>query len=139
MVTDKGIATSPDKVEAVKSWKTPKSKKDVKSFLGLSGYYRRFIPNYSSIAKPLHNITAQSSEFLWNDGCQKSFVQLKESLISAPVLSYPKAHGLFILDCDASGYGLGSVLSQVQDNEEKVIAYASKTLTPEEINYCYPS
>ena len=136
VVTAEGISTCSDKVDAVKLWATPKNKKEVKSFLGLSGYYRRFIPNYSAIAKPLYAVTGQHEEFKWDDNCQKAFDQLKELLTTAPVLGYPDDHGMFILDCDASGTGIGCTLSQIQEDKEKVIAYSSKLLTKEEMNYC---
>ena len=137
IVSEEGISTDPEKVAAVQDWPVPKKMKDVRSFLGLVGYYRKFIPNCSEVAKPLTELTSPSVDFKWTDECQRAFESLKCSLLHAPILGYPKEDGgSFILDTDASNYGIGGVLSQVQDNKEVVIAYASRTLSPAETNYC---
>ena len=136
IVSDKGISCDPTKIEAIKSWKVPSNVKELKSFLGLCNYYKKFIDNYSTLAKPLTELTSLKVEFSWNEGCQRAFEQLKQSLISAPILGYPKNDGLFILDTDASDVGIGAVLSQVQNDQEVVITYGSRTLSPQEKNYC---
>ena len=135
-VGENGIETDPEKVEAVSNWKVPENKKEVKSFLGTVGYYRRFIHNYSTVAKPMTSLTSNSTEFIWTLKCQAAFESLKNSLLTAPILGYPKDEGEFILDTDASNVGIGGVLSQVQNGQEVVISYGSRTLNEHELNYC---
>ena len=135
IVSDKGISCDPSKIEAVKSWTVPTSRKEVKSFLGLASYYRRHISDFSTIAKPLTELTSNHIDFQWTNNCQLAFEKLKEALISAPILGYPKDNGLYILDTDASDVGVGGVLSQIQNDQEVVISYGSRTLSPQEKNY----
>ena len=126
------------KVEAVKTFKQPKTKKDVRSFLGLCGYYRKFIPNFSSIATPLSDLTRKSmpKQVKWNEKCDKAFIELKEILTRAPILVMPDWTKPFILQTDASAFGLGYVLSQIDGTgEEHPIAFASKKLLQSERNY----
>jgi hypothetical protein len=104
--------------------------------LGLCTYYRRFVPDFSHIAKPLHRLTEKGQQFHWSPECENAFLTLKRNLVSAPILSYPNPDQTFIIDTDASNTGMGAVLSQVQDGVEKVIAYFSKTLSKPERNYC---
>ena len=136
VVSRDGISTDPSKVESVRDWPVPQNVHDVRSFLGTCSYYRRFILNFASIAKPLHKLTEKNVPFVWNDECQTAFQTLKDSLISAPILGYPDMEIPFILDTDASGFGIGSVLSQVKDGQERVIAYFSRSLSKTERNYC---
>ena len=136
VVSEAGIATDSSKVEAVKAWPQPKRAKDVRSFLGLVGYYRKFISDFSRVAKPLTALTCKGVPFIWSEVCQAAFEGLKKKLQEAPVLGYPRDEGQFILDTDASDSAIGAVLSQSQDGEEVVLAYASKTLTSAEVNYC---
>ena len=136
IVSSEGIATDPQKVETVASWPTPRCVREVRSFLGLASYYRRFIRGFAEIASPLHALTEKAREFMWTESCQEAFDELKNRLQAAPVLSYPIPEGNFILDTDASGDGIGAVLSQVQDGDEKVLAYASRKLSKPERNYC---
>lgn len=135
-ISENGISTDPNKIKAVKDWPTPKSTKEVRSFLGLTSYYRKFILHYADKARPLPKLTEKSVRFQWNDECQESFEILKNALITAPILSYPTEDGTFILDTDARLVSLGAVLSQVQDGTEKVISYYSKTSTRPERSYC---
>lgn len=135
LVTSAGLATDPDKVEKVKSWPVPRTVKEVRSFLGLAGYYRRFIQNFSVIASPLHKMTQKDVRFKWTSACQEAFESLKRFLISAPVLAYPDFSLEFILDTDASGEGSGAVLSQLVDGRERVIAYASRKFSKSERRY----
>ena len=135
-ISELGIETDPAKTAAVADWDPPKDKTAIKSFLGTVGYYRRFIPSYSTVAKPLTSLTSKETPFEWTKECQKSFETLKQSLLSAPILGYPKDDGIFIIDTDASNVGVGGVLSQIQNNKEVVIAYGSRTLTGSELNYC---
>ncbi len=135
-VTADGIRTSLDKINAVREWPAPATQKEVRSFVGLCSYYRRFVRGFAHIARPLHKLTEKSAPFDWTPECQQSFDELKEALTSAPILSYPVPELPFILDTDASDSGLGAVLSQTQEEKEKVIAYMSKALTKAERSYC---
>ena len=136
VVTSEGITADPSKIEAVKSWPEPKNLSEVRSFLGLCSYYRKFIKGFADIARPLHKLTEKGKAFQWSDECSRSFAQLKEHLTSSPILAYPDEKSVFILDTDASDAAIGSVLSQAQDNTERVIAYASRTLSKAERKYC---
>ena len=136
VVSPEGISTDQDKVESVKSWPIPTDVRGVRSFLGLASYYRRFIRGFADIACPLHSLTEKARVFHWSEECQEAFETLKSHLQEAPILAYPEPEGDFILDTDASGVGIGAVLSQVQGGVERVIAYASRTLSKPERNYC---
>ncbi|CAC5389689.1 Retrovirus-related Pol polyprotein from transposon 297 [Mytilus coruscus] len=135
-LTIKGIATEKEKIKAVKDWPIPKNVKQVRIFVGLCSYYRRFVHTFASIAKPLHKLTELNTKFIWDEICQMSFDTLKQTLICSPILAFPREEGLFIIDADASQYGMGSVLSQVQDRVEKVNSYFSKTFSKPERHYC---
>ena len=108
----------------------------MRSFLGLCSYYRKFIYKFSDIARPLHALTEANKKFLWNSDCTLAFGKLKEALTSAPILSYPNDNDFFTLDTDASNTGMGAVLSQEQENTEKVISYYSKTFSAAQRRYC---
>ena len=136
VVSGDGISTDPAKITAVKDWPTQKSVQEVRSFLGTCSYYRRFIRQFSDIARPLHKLTEKGENFKWTPECQISMDALKQCLITAPILGYPDTSKPFILDTDASGFGIGSVLSQKQDGKECVIAYYSKSLNKPERQYC---
>ena len=136
IISKTGVATDPKKVEAIKSWPEPSSVKDVRSFLGLCGYYRRYVKDFSKIAKPLHKLTNKGAKFQWTEECQSSFDKLKAHLVSAPILAFPDFSQTFIVDTDASDMAIGAVLSQNQGNSERVIAYASRTLSKSERMYC---
>ena len=140
VVSETGISTDPSKIEAIKDWPTPRNGKHVKSFLGLVSYYRRFIDSFSTVAKPLTELTSCKRKFNWTEECEQSFQKLKECLISAPILGYPQDEGEFIVDTDASNVALGGILSQVQEMDgqkvERVLAYGSRTMNQQEVNYC---
>ena len=136
VVTENGITTCTEKVKRVQSWPIPASVTELRSFLGLCSYYRRFIRNFATVAKPLHDLTSPGVKFHWTDTCQHSFEILKTMLCHSPVLAYPSREGKFILDTDTSDYGIGGVLSQIQDGREHVIAYASRCLSGSERKYC---
>lgn len=136
VVSEKGVHTDPEKVQTVKNWPIPTCVRDVRSFLGLVGYYRKFIEGFSKIAKPLFRLTEKSVKFEWEENCEAAFQKLKNCLISAPILAYPRVEGQYILDCDASAFAIGGVLSQEQGDNVRVIAYGSKTLSKPERNYC---
>ena len=126
VISAEGVSTDPAKIEAVEQWPVPSKVTNVRSFLGLASYYQRFIQNFAEIAAPLHRLTAKTTEkFKWSPDCERAFRVLKEKLVSAPVLAFPCFDEEFVVDCDASDYGLGVVISQRQGGDEKVIAYAS--------------
>ena len=143
IVTRQGITVDPRKTEAVQNWPIPNRVKDVRSFLGTAQYYRRFIPNFSSIAAPLVALTnkAAPTTVQWDASCQSAFDCLKAALAISPVLSYPDRQGRFIVSTDASNDGVGAVLEQIQTSEDgseetKVIAYWSKALSRAQRKYC---
>ena len=138
IVSKEGLECDPAKVKSVADWPVPTTVKDIRSFLGLAGYYRRFIPHFASYSAPLTELTKINVPFEWTKRQQVAFDFLKSSLCNPPILSYPTDDGVYILDTDASNYGIGAVLSQLQgsSSEEKVIAYASKTLQPSQRAYC---
>lgn len=131
IVSSEGIKVDAQKIEAVKNWPRPTTPTEIRSFLGLAGYYRRFVKDFSSISAPLTKLTHKASKFQWNDACEKSFQDLKNKLISTPVLVLPEGTEGYTVYCDASRIGLGCVLMQ----HGKVIAYASRQLRPHEKNY----
>ncbi|GKV01835.1 hypothetical protein SLEP1_g14353 [Rubroshorea leprosula] len=131
VVSKDGVSVDPDKVKAVVEWSRPTNVTEVRSFLGLAGYYRRFIEGFSCIAIPLTQLTQKGVKYEWTDGCEQSFQELKNRLVSAPILTIPDDSGGFIVYSDASKKGLGCVLMQ----HGKVIAYASRQLKPYEKNY----
>jgi len=131
VITDGGIAVDPSKVRDVLKWEPPQTVSEIRSFLGLAGYYRRFIEGFSKIVKPLTSLLEKGKEFVWSEECQASFEELKKRLTTAPVLAMPDIHKSFDIYCDASRQGLGCVLMQ----EGHVIAYASRQLRKHEQNY----
>jgi hypothetical protein len=110
--------------------------RDVRAFLGLCSYYRRFVRDFSTVAAPLFALTKKGRTFAWDEQCQETFDRLKAALTSAPILALPKDEGTYLLDCDACDVGIGAVLSQRIDGEERVIAYGSRLLSNAEKNYC---
>nr|GEU95557.1 putative reverse transcriptase domain-containing protein [Tanacetum cinerariifolium] len=112
VVNREGIHVDPSKVESVKNWKTPESPLEIRSFLGLAGYYRRFIENFSKIAKPLTQLTQKNKAYVWGDKQEEAFCILKEKLCNAPVLALPDGPNDFVVYCDASNQGFGCVLMQ---------------------------
>lgn len=131
VISKDGISVDPSKVEAVTKWEQPKTATEVRSFLGLAGYYRRFIKDFSKIATSLTKLTRKSEKFVWTPNCEESFQELKRRLVSAPILSLPDDSGGFVVYSDASLKGLGCVLMQ----HGKVIAYASRQLKDFEQRY----
>ena len=136
VVSKDGIATDPSKVSKVLNCDAPSNVHEVRSVVGFMGYYRRYVPQFAELAKPLIQLTEKDRPFEWGKAQQESFDRLRYLLTTAPVLAYPRSEGRFVLDTDASDVGLGAVLSQIQDGEEKVIAYGSRSLNKSEINYC---
>jgi hypothetical protein len=110
VLTAKGVAVDPSKIDTVQKWKQPLNVTDIQSFLGLVGYYRRFIENFSKIAKPMTNLLKKTNGFEWTPECEKSFQTLKTKLTTTPVLALPDIRQDFVVYCDASRQGLGCVL-----------------------------
>jgi hypothetical protein len=149
VVSAEGISADPDKIAAVRNYPVPTNVKEVQSFLGFVGFYRRFVKGFSTIARPLHELTQGTGctgskksrkrrpkvPFLWGPNHQKAFEELIHRLITAPVLAYADYTKPFILHTDASMSGLGAILYQEQEGKERVIAYASRGLKPAERNY----
>ena len=120
----------------VKCWPVPDCLKSVQQFLGFVGYYRRFIPCFADIAEPLVALTGKDVPFVWRPECATAFLRLRDALVRAPVLAFPTESGDYVLDTDASNFGLGGVLSQIQNDQERVIAYCSRALRPSQRRYC---
>ena len=138
VIGDGEVQPDPEKVRSVQNYPKPKTKKDVRSFLGLAGYYRRFIPGFTTVAAPLTQLTKMGQPSLVNvdQPCQKAFTHLKEVLMTRPVLQVADPGKPFLLQTDASDYGLGAVLSQEDaKDEEHPVAFASRKLFPREMNY----
>ncbi|WVZ80863.1 hypothetical protein U9M48_028305 [Paspalum notatum var. saurae] len=131
ILSEKGVAVDPSKVESVLNWKQPESVTEIQSFLGLAGYYRRFIKDFSKTAKPMTSLTKKNAKYTWSPNCEEAFQSLKRSFTTAPVLAQPDVTKPFDVYCDASGNGLGCVLMQ----EGRVVAYASRQLRKHEANY----
>ena len=112
LITPEGLQTNKRLVDAVRQFPRPQDVTELKRFLGLSSYYRRFIQGYASIARPLHSLTRKDILFKWDRECRTAFEELKDRLSSAPILAYPSFDRPYILETDASGRGIGAVLSQ---------------------------
>ena len=135
VVSAAGISPDPEKISAVKSFPTPKSVKDIRSFLGLANYYRRFVHNFAKIASPLNRLTRKDVPFVWTPECEGAFLELKRCLCSPPILAYPDFSQPFHLDTDASNSALGYILGQSINGQECVIAYGGRELSHAETNY----
>jgi hypothetical protein len=124
VVSLEGIAVDPSKVKEVLDWKPPMTVSKMQSFLGLVGYYRRFIPNFSKITQPVTELLKKENMYVWTDACDEAFKHLKKLLTTSPGLAQPDTTKPFDVYCDASGTGLGDVLMQ----EGRVISYSSRQL-----------
>ena len=136
VVGRRGLECDPKKIEDVKTWPVPDCLKSVQQFLGFVGYYRRFIPSFADLAEPLVSLNGKDVPFVWRPACATAFIILRDAFIRAPVLAFPMETGDYILDTDASNFGLGGVLSQIQNDVECVIAYCSRALRPSQRKYC---
>ena len=137
VISQDGISPDPEKTSKVAQWPVPTLTVEVQQFLGLANYYRRFVKDFASKAKPLHQLTVKKLPFIWTADCQKSFDNLKQCLTTAPILAMPIWSKPFIIDTDACDSGIGAVLSQIDENGmEHVVCYASRILTKAERNYC---
>ena len=130
-----GLAVSPDKIAAIQEWRQPKNETEVRSFLGLANFYRRFVKDYSKIALPLSELTKNEMKFEWGERQQKAFDALKAALTSAPVLIIPDPKLPYTLNCDACDYATGATLQQDHGNGLQPVAFRSRKLTPAERNY----
>ena len=131
-----GIHPSQAKVKAIREVQEPQNKTELQSFLGLVNYYRKFIPNMSTLASPLNKLLAKDTPWCWSKECAKSFQDLKDTLTSSRVLAHYNPKLQVQLATDASPHGLGAVISHItEDGEERPIAYASWSVTPAEKNY----
>lgn len=126
MLSPNGVSTNPDKIKDVLNWPSPQSVKEVRGFLGLAGYYRRFVQHFGMLARPLTELLKKGALFIWTETCATAFQLLKQALISAPVLALPDFSKTFVIETDASDTGIGAVLQQ----GGHPIAYVSKALGP---------
>ena len=131
VISAEGISVDPQKIEAIVNWKLPMNVSEVCSFLGLAGYYRKFVEGFSKIATTLTNLLKKDQKFEWSDTCQHSFMELRQRLTTAPVLALPSGKDGYVVYSDASRQGLGCVLMQ----DGRVIAYAFYQLKKNEQNY----
>ncbi|GJT76334.1 putative reverse transcriptase domain-containing protein [Tanacetum coccineum] len=131
LIDSQVIHVDPAKIEAVKNSTSPTTPTEVRQFLGLAGYYRRFIKGFSKIAKPLTKLTQKNKSYIWGEEQESAFQLLKQKLCEAPILALPEGNNNYVVYCDASLQGLGAILMQ----REKVIAYVSRQLKPHEENY----
>ena len=138
IINEKGIKTDPTKLEAISSFEKPKCIKNLRSFLGICNYYRKFIKDYAKKAKLLEGMCGlNNKKLIWTENCEKTFEEMKKALTSTPILGYPNIKKEFILDTDASFDTIGAVLSQRDDyGHERVIAYGSHTMNSHEKGYC---
>jgi hypothetical protein len=136
VINREGILPDPEKIEKVKNFPRPKTVTNIRSFLGLASYYRKFIENFSRIAKPMNHLVKKKVPFVWTQEQEDAFNTLKQALISEPILQYPDFNKTFYLMTDGSAKGYGAVLSQLDENgKERVIAYASKSTVGAQKNY----
>lgn len=135
VVSAKGLRVDPEKVKSILDMPVPKNQKEVRQLCGTASWYRRFIPNFATRLYPLTSLLKKRSKFEWTKEAQDAYLDVKSCLVSSPILTCPDFTQPFIISCDASGFGLGAVLSQESDQGESVIAYASRTLSQQEQKY----
>jgi hypothetical protein len=135
VISENGVAPDPSKIEKVKNYPRPTDIKGIQAFLGFAGYYRRFIKCFAEIAKPLSKLTRKEEKFVWGTEQQLAFEELRDKLISAPILQHPNFEKEFVITTDASNLAIGGVLSQGKVGEDLPIAYASRVLNSAEKNY----
>jgi transposase InsO family protein len=136
LVSAAGVQAHPEKTKQILDWGVPRCLRDVRAFIGISSYYRKYINGYARTAAPLTALLSKGRAFEWTQECQHAFDELKRALTNPPILALPQDNCQYILDTDSSAFAIGAVLSQVQDGETRVIAYASKHLSTREQNYC---
>lgn len=136
VITPEGVKPNPDKIKEIQTWELPTTEKQIKQFLGLVGYYRKFIRDYAKLTKPMTKYLKKDVKVNTDDpDFKKSFEKCKTMLISDPILAYPDYSKPFVLTTDASNYALGAVLSQINEGKDQPVAFASRTLNKHEINY----
>jgi len=135
LVSERGIEVDRAKIKVIEKLPPPVNVKGIRSFLGHAGFYRRFIKDFSQIARPLTNLLAKDAPFEFTDECLKSFHIIKQALISAPIIQPPDWMLPFEIMCDASDYAVGAVLGQTKDKRHHAIAYSSKTWLGAQLNY----
>lgn len=135
IISNNGVKPDPMKIRAVQKFPKPMKIRNIREFLGLAGYYRRFIPKFSNIAKPLTNLLKKDEPFVWSEDHDRAFCELKEILCSEPLLHYPDFAKQFNITTDASNYAIGGILSQGLPGQDPPIAYTSRLLTGAELNY----
>ena len=135
VITENGISASTDKMAAVREYPVPKTVRDIRAFLGFASFYRRLVPGFAKVAKPLTELTRKDRQFNWGPCQQKAFEKLKELLCSEQVLAYLNFELPFILTTDASKVAIAAILSQVQDGIERPIAFASRQMNTAEQAY----
>jgi len=133
--TPLGIRPGPKKVRAIEEYPVPKTVRDIRAFIGLAGYYKRHVPNFAELAKPLTTLTKKDVPFVWTHEFQQAFDELKGILSTEPLLIYPDFSQPFIVACDASTKAVGAVLSQRRNGKAHPIAYTSRQLNPAESKY----
>src|SRR4051812_34293964 len=135
IISNQGIATDPEKIEAIQAWPVPKSLKELQSFLGICNYYRRFVPHYSSSAAPLTQLTHKDTPYTWTTQTQAAFDTLRTALTHTPILCIPDPALPFVITTDASGFAVGAVLQQDQGHGFQPVAFTSWKMNPAERNY----
>jgi len=126
IISSQGVSTNPSKIATIRAWSQPQNVKELRSFLGMVGYYRRFVSNFGLISKPLTNLLKKGTIYVWTAKIEASFQTLKQALITAPVLAMPNFTHQFVIETDALAKGIGAILQQ----QGHPVAYASNTLGP---------
>ena len=136
IVSEEGVSINPENVEKMTKWPVPKSVKDVEKFLGFINCHREHIRDYAKLTSVLYEVTGSQATFTWESRHQDAFETLKQKMVTAPILSYPNASDMFMLDTDTSNYAIGAILSQLQNDVKQVVCYGSYVLEPEQRRYC---
>src|SRR5882757_8148500 len=135
VVTRTGIMPDPQRAKAINEFPTPVKVKDIRSFIGMANYYRKYIKDFALLAKPLTQLIRKDIKWRWTEDCEISFIKIKEILANPPILAHYRPGDEIFLYTDASGYGLGAILTQIQDGLERTLQYASCTLNRHQENY----
>ena len=136
IVNQHGIQPQPEKLTAIQQWPTPRCLREVRAFVGLASYYRRFVSNFAAIAEPLTSLTKTGTKFKWTEATQEAFNKLRGALLNTPILAFPYPNLPCILDTDASDVAIGGVLSQIVDGKEQPIAFFSRVMNDTQRRYC---
>ena len=135
IISADGVEMDQEKIKTVLEWDAPETVKDIQSFLGFANFYRRFIEGYSKLTRPLTDLTKKSEKFFWSAECDKAFQELKSRFTSAPILRHFDPHLPCIIECDASDFAIGAILSQKCDGRLHPVAFHSRKMNKQEINY----